>query len=259
MLWSCFVTWLVIKFSYTTYEKLWSDLFAKPMPFVRQGVRDANFKVADFRPWSCFLCRGSSRIPKVRELLKLEFMRDSEHLFNLDEAIAYFGAVMAFQLATPGLLHFKRPVFFRSLSKRRRRIRTKLLSRTLMHTVWVKNWAGDWEGGDIKDDKLAERLVREGTKGGDVRISDTELRVEVKIRLDADGVIEASVRDMQSGRTKTIKLNRRCTWTWGVAEYWGEGARRQYIINWRWDLEDDKHRGNQTWFWRLREVLPSSK
>jgi len=53
--------------------------------------------------------------------------------------------------------------------------------------------------------------VREGTKGGDVRISDTELRVEVKIRLDADGVIEASVRDMQSGRTKTIKLNRRCT------------------------------------------------
>ena len=40
---------------------------------------------------------------------------------------------------------------------------------------------------------------------------DSEVSVEVKLGLDADGVIEASVRDMQSGKTKTIKLNRRGT------------------------------------------------
>lgn len=45
------------------------------------------------------------------------------------------------------------------------------------------------------------------TRDGDVQAW-SEAQVEVKLGLDADGVIEAEVRDKQSGKTKAITLDR---------------------------------------------------
>lgn len=46
------------------------------------------------------------------------------------------------------------------------------------------------------------------TRDGSMQEAWREVPVQVKMGLDADGVIQAEVRDVQSGKTKAITLNR---------------------------------------------------
>ena len=170
----------VLKLSRAKFERLCRDFFAKLMPIVRQGVRDSGLQLADIH--RVLLVGGSSRIPKVRELLKLEFKSDPDQILNPDEAVADGAAVLAFQLANPGVLNVKDESLlslvydsFASItgtetaSRQSHEITVKDVAR---HSLGVTYWAGDCTTSQIKgNDQLAERLVREGAKSGDVRIS----------------------------------------------------------------------------------------
>jgi len=169
-----------VKLTRAKFERMCSAFFDRLMPVVRQGIRDAGLRKGDID--RVLLVGGSSRIPKVRELLKSEFGREATQVLNPDEAVADGAAVLAFQLANPGTLAAKDGSIFGILydtifasmgaetaSQHSHEITVRDVA---AHSLGVTYWAGDCSAGQIKGDgQLAERLVREGAKSGDVRVS----------------------------------------------------------------------------------------
>ncbi|KAJ3753171.1 heat shock protein 70 family [Lentinula raphanica] len=75
-----------------TFEELNMDLFKKTMRPVEQVLKDANVKKEDID--EIVLVGGSTRIPKVQELLKNHFGgKEPSKGINPDEAVAYGAAV----------------------------------------------------------------------------------------------------------------------------------------------------------------------
>ncbi|PSR75422.1 hypothetical protein PHLCEN_2v9127 [Hermanssonia centrifuga] len=73
------------------FEELNVDLFRKTMKPVEQVLKDANLKKEDIN--EIVLVGGSTRIPKVQQLLKEYFNKEPSKGINPDEAIAYGAAV----------------------------------------------------------------------------------------------------------------------------------------------------------------------
>ena len=67
------------------------DLFRKTMKPVEQVLKDANLKKEDID--EIVLVGGSTRIPKVQQLLKEYFGKEPSKGINPDEAVAYGAAV----------------------------------------------------------------------------------------------------------------------------------------------------------------------
>ncbi|KAI0088585.1 Hsp70 protein-domain-containing protein [Irpex rosettiformis] len=73
------------------FEELNMDLFRKTMKLVEQVLKDANLKKEDIN--KIVLVGGSTRIPKVQQLLKEYFGKEPSKGINPDETIAYRAAV----------------------------------------------------------------------------------------------------------------------------------------------------------------------
>ncbi|TFK69787.1 heat shock protein 70 [Pluteus cervinus] len=73
------------------FEELNMDLFRKTMKPVEQVLKDANVKKEDIH--EVVLVGGSTRIPKVQQLLKDYFGKEPSKGINPDEAVAYGAAV----------------------------------------------------------------------------------------------------------------------------------------------------------------------
>ncbi|PSS22620.1 hypothetical protein PHLCEN_2v3047 [Hermanssonia centrifuga] len=73
------------------FEELNMDLFRKTMKPVEQVLKDANLKKEDID--EIVLVGGSTRIPKVQQLLKEYFNKEPSKGINPDEAVAYGAAV----------------------------------------------------------------------------------------------------------------------------------------------------------------------
>jgi hypothetical protein len=220
------------------------------MPIVRQGVRDANLQISDIE--RVLIVGGSSRIPKVRELLKLEFNRDPERLLNPDEAIADGAAVMAFQLANPGLLHSKDQSllsFVEPMSHNSHEITVKDVA---AHSLGVTYWAGDCKAGDIKDDELAERLVREGAKSGDVRISlrwDDESDLDLSVITPSSEKISHKSKTSKCGGELDVDMNFDIFSTKPVENiYWGHGMAPHGLYNVSVSQYQNRNKLNETSF-----------
>ncbi|PIL25879.1 transporter [Ganoderma sinense ZZ0214-1] len=79
------------------FEELNMDLFRKTMKPVEQVLKDANLKKEDIN--EIVLVGGSTRIPKVQQLLKEYFGKEPSKGINPDEAVAYGAAVQGGILA----------------------------------------------------------------------------------------------------------------------------------------------------------------
>ena len=73
------------------FEELNMDLFRKTMKPVEQVLKDSNLKKEDID--EVVLVGGSTRIPKVQQLLKEYFGKEPSKGINPDEAVAYGAAV----------------------------------------------------------------------------------------------------------------------------------------------------------------------
>jgi heat shock protein 5 len=81
------------KLSRARFEDLNKDLFKKTVAPVEKALADAKWKKKDVD--EIVLVGGSTRIPKVQELLKEFFDKELNHSVNPDEAVAYGAAVQA--------------------------------------------------------------------------------------------------------------------------------------------------------------------
>ncbi|CAI0454303.1 unnamed protein product [Linum tenue] len=87
------------------FEDLNSDLFERTLEVVKSTMEDANLEKDEID--EIVLVGGSTRIPKVTEMLKKAFNgKEPSKGINPDEAVAYGAAVQGAMLSSGGLLEF---------------------------------------------------------------------------------------------------------------------------------------------------------
>ncbi len=82
---------LLLKLTRSKFEQLAADLFEKTLAPCEQAVKDAGVKVSDID--EIILVGGSTRIPRVQELVKEFFKKDPHKGVNPDEVVAAGAAV----------------------------------------------------------------------------------------------------------------------------------------------------------------------
>jgi molecular chaperone DnaK len=88
---------LTLKLSRAQFERLAGDLFERSLPPVEQALKDAGLKPSDID--EVVLVGGSTRIPKIQELVRQLFGKDPHKGVNPDEVVAVGAAVQAGVLA----------------------------------------------------------------------------------------------------------------------------------------------------------------
>ncbi|HXH28487.1 MAG TPA: molecular chaperone DnaK [Candidatus Polarisedimenticolia bacterium] len=84
---------LALKLSRAHFERLAGDLFQRSLPPVEQALKDAGLKPADIA--EVVLVGGTTRIPKIQELVREFFGKDPHKGVNPDEVVAVGAAVQA--------------------------------------------------------------------------------------------------------------------------------------------------------------------
>ncbi len=79
------------------FESLCEVYFNKCMDLVKEILKNANMKNEDIN--DVVLIGGSTRIPKIREMLKVYFGKDPKISINPDEAVAYGAAIQGAMLS----------------------------------------------------------------------------------------------------------------------------------------------------------------
>jgi molecular chaperone DnaK len=84
---------LVIKLTRSKFDQLVEPLLKRLMPPVEQAIKDAGLTAKDIE--EIVLVGGSTRIPRVQEMVKEYFGKDSNKSVNPDEVVALGAAVQA--------------------------------------------------------------------------------------------------------------------------------------------------------------------
>ncbi len=84
---------LVMKLTRAKFEQLAEPLLKRLMPPVEQAIKDANLSAKDIE--EIVLVGGSTRIPKVQEMVKEYFGKEPNKSVNPDEVVALGAAVQA--------------------------------------------------------------------------------------------------------------------------------------------------------------------
>jgi len=84
---------LALKLTRAQFERLANDLFQRSIPPLEQALKDAGLKPADID--EVVLVGGSTRIPKIQEIVKQYFGKEPHKGVNPDEVVAIGAAIQA--------------------------------------------------------------------------------------------------------------------------------------------------------------------
>ncbi|KAG8463999.1 hypothetical protein KFE25_000167 [Diacronema lutheri] len=203
------------------FEELNSELFKRTLAPVRLALEDADIKKADID--EIVLVGGSTRIPKVQQLLKDFFNgKEPNKGINPDEAVAYGAAVQGAILAgvrdavtTDLLLLDIAPLtlglettggVMDKLIPRNTRIPTsKKKEYTTSHhgQTAVNNRVFEGERAMVKDN----RLLGEFELAGFPKMPKGEAKIEVTFEVNADGILKVSAREKTSDTEAQITVS----------------------------------------------------
>ena len=88
---------LTMKLSRSLFERLADDLFQRSIPPLQQALKDAGLKPGDID--EVVLVGGSTRIPKIQEMVRQFFGKEAHKGVNPDEVVAIGAAIQAGVLA----------------------------------------------------------------------------------------------------------------------------------------------------------------
>jgi molecular chaperone DnaK len=187
----------------------------RTMELTREALRDAGFEGAQVD--NLVLAGGSTRIPRVRELLKQEFGLEETALVNPDEIVALGAAVQGSMLAgdserfrlTDVMSHALGveidedqyvTVLDRnsSLPAQAKRVFTTVSDNQKSVEINILQGDEDRASENLSLGKFMLSGIREGPRG--------EAKIEVRFDVDADGIAHVSARDVDTGVEQQVAV-----------------------------------------------------
>lgn len=212
------------RISRARFEELCQDIFEKTMEPVRQVLADANCQPEQIH--EIVLVGGSTRIPKIREMLSTFFQnRTLNESVNPDEAVAYGAAVEAAILTNPDAASGKldgivlldvTPLtlgieavggLMIPIIKRNETIPCKKSRAFTTHTdnqtrVTIEIFEGE------------RKFTKDNNRLGDFHLDDIHPaergtpRIEVTFDIDANGILNVTASDQNSMRSNNLTITR---------------------------------------------------
>jgi len=196
-------------------EQLCEDVFKRLLEPCRKCLADAGKKPADID--EVILVGGSTRIPKVQEIVKTFFQKEPNRSVNPDEVVALGAAVQAGVLAgdvKDMLLLDVTPLslgvetlggIMTALIKRNTTIPTKKTevfstAEDMQTAVTVKVYQGEREM--ARDNKLLGQFNLEGIPPSPRGMP----QIEVTFDLDANGILHVTAKDKATGKENKITV-----------------------------------------------------
>jgi molecular chaperone DnaK len=206
---------LVMKLTRAKFEQLAEPLLSRLMPPVEQAIKDAGLTAKDID--EIVLVGGSTRIPKVQEMVKSFFGKDSNKSVNPDEVVALGAAVQAGVLGgektdillldvTPLTLGIETlgsvmtPMIQRNTTIPTRK--SEIFSTASDNQTSVEVHVLQGERPMAGDNKTLGKFHLVGIPPAPRGVP----QVEVTFDIDANGIVNVSAKDVGTGREQKITI-----------------------------------------------------
>jgi molecular chaperone DnaK len=206
---------LVMKLTRAKFEQLAEPLLSRLMPPVEQAIKDAGLTANDID--EIVLVGGSTRIPKVQEMVKSFFGKDSNKSVNPDEVVALGAAVQAGVLGgektdillldvTPLTLGIETlgsvmtPMIQRNTTIPTRK--SEIFSTASDNQTSVEVHVLQGERPMAGDNKTLGKFHLVGIPPAPRGVP----QVEVTFDIDANGIVNVSAKDVGTGREQKITI-----------------------------------------------------
>jgi len=206
---------LTMKLSRAKMESLCADIFDRLIEPCKKAMEDANIKKEDLD--EILLVGGSTRIPKVQEIVKEFFGKEPNKSVNPDEVVSMGAAIQGGILAgdvTDVLLLDVTPLslgietlggMMTKLIERNTTIPTKKsqvfsTAESNQTAVDIRVFQGEREF--VKDNKLLGQFKLEGIPAAPRGVP----QIEVSFDIDANGIVHVSAKDKATGKEQKITI-----------------------------------------------------
>ncbi len=206
---------LTMTITRSQFEQLTDPLFDRLAPPVKKALEDAKLKASDID--EVVLVGGSTRMPRVQQIVKEIFGKDPHQGVNPDEVVAVGAAIQGAVLAgdvkgvllldvTPLSLGLEtKGGVFTKLVERNTTIPTEkkesfTTAEDNQTAVTIKVYQG--ERPMAADNRLLGEFNLEGIPPAPMGVP----QIEVSFNIDANGILQVSAKDKGTGKEQTIKI-----------------------------------------------------